>query len=82
MNGIDGDVNQNLKLSVKPDGHGFIYEYSDEILSFIWDKLNYGELQPPGNQNANPAPGTFQSFDQLEFFPDTTNWQSNDFRDR
>lgn len=52
------------------------------MLSFLWDKLNYGELQPPGNQNANPAPGTFQTFDQLEFFPDDTNWQSRDFKDR
>ena len=59
MNGIDGDVNQNLKLSVKPDGHGFKYEYSEEMLSFLWDKLNYGDLQAPGNQNASPAPGTF-----------------------
>ena len=44
MNGQDGDPGQNLKFSSKPDGHEFEKEYAEEMLSFLWEKLGYGEI--------------------------------------
>ena len=44
MNGDEGDPNQRLKLYSDDEGHNFRYEYSKEILDFLWDKLDYGVL--------------------------------------
>ena len=45
MNGIENDPDQNLKLVTKDIDHGWDFENTEEILSFLWEKLGYGELQ-------------------------------------
>ena len=83
MNGVEGDPNQNLKLSVKQDGHEFEREYAVEMLSFLWEKLGYGALEPglqPGETIYQK--GTYQEFDQREFFPLDMDWTGTELLDR
>ena len=65
-------------MSIKEDGHAFRPSYPEEYLTFLWDALGYGQLQPRGDNKAEPAPGTLLKFDQKEFFPDTLDWQTNE----
>ena len=48
-----------ITLSRNDEGHAFINTYPKDILSFLWDALDYGELKEAGDG----AQGTLSSFD-------------------
>ena len=84
MNKTKDDDEQNLGISKKRDGHAFKRFYSGEILNFLWDKLDYGELERPGHKWwEDDSPGSFAAFDQKEFYPDSIDWEADwSFADR
>ena len=49
----------NLDISVDDNGHGFGSERPWDLLSFIWNALDYGELQ----EATNNLPGSWIAFD-------------------
>ena len=49
------------------------------MLSFLWEKLGYGEIQPGINAWQN---GSFMEFDQREFFPYDIDWTGSEFLER
>ena len=50
------------------------------MLSFIYDVLDYDEIQTPEGSSDQ---GTFTQFCQREFFPQDTDWETNEhFKDR
>ena len=59
-----------ITLSRNDERHAFIDTYPKDILSFLWDALDYGELKEAGDG----AQGTLKSFDQKEFYPSTLDW--------
>ena len=71
-----------LAISENRHGHRFLSSYVDEFLQFLWPALGYGELQPKGDWNASPRPGSKVEFNQKEFYPESTNWNSSDLRGR
>ena len=66
---------ENIDIKKYKNGHKFDKTYPQEILSFLWSSLGYGELNEPGKWKDKPSHGTFTTFDQKEFFPETTNWR-------
>ena len=59
------------------DGHGFKNNYPEEILTFLWRALGYGEIQPGTDWEATPAQGRMVTFDNTEFYP-TEVWNNSD----
>jgi hypothetical protein len=62
-----------ITLSRNSDKHGFLETYSGDILSFLWEALDYGELQEGSEWDET----RLTSFDQREFFPSTLDWETN-----
>ena len=63
-----------VTLSRNVEKHKFKNTYPKEMLTFLWEKLDYGELQDAGNDKNK---GTLYSFDQKEFYPSTVDWNTN-----
>jgi hypothetical protein len=40
-----------VNLSRNNEGHAFKNTYPEDILSFLWDALDYGELQEAGDKS-------------------------------
>ena len=69
-----GMPEENIDMNEYTNRHRFEKTYPEEILSFLWSNLGYGELKEAGNWRSNPSPGTFTTFDQKEFYPETIDW--------
>jgi len=55
-----GMPSDKVTLSRNTDKHKFKDTYPKEMLTFIWNELDYGELQEAGNDKKK---GTLYSFD-------------------
>ena len=78
-----GMPTSKISLSENYDKHAFEKTYPKEILTFLWNALEYGELKEAGDWEASPSPGTFTTFNQREFYPDTTDWENDgNFKNR
>ena len=72
----------NIDMEAYTDKHGFAKTSPEEMLSFLWSTLGYGELKEEGNSEVEPSPGEYLTFSQKEFYPETTDWDSKEFSGR
>ena len=63
----------NLDIITDYNGHAFGPTRPYDIMSFLWNALDYGELQDAGDD----VPGSYTTFDQKEFYPSSIDWNSN-----
>ena len=69
----------NIDMEAYTDKHGFANTSPEEMLSFLWSTLGYGEIKEAGNWKAQPSPGEYTTFNQREFYPETIDWENKEF---